>query len=129
MLYHLLTHLTGYVSGFNLFRYITFRTAAATITAILISLLLGSFFIRLLNRFQIREKIRDEGPQTHLKKEGTPTMGGLIILAAIVIPTLLWADMTNYFILMIMMVTLWLGLIGFPRSCVSPRNYEALPCR
>lgn len=113
MFYYLFTHFTGYVSGFNLFRYITFRTAAATITAILISLLLGSFFIKLLKKYQIKEKIRDDGPGSHLSKEGTPTMGGLIVLSAIIIPTLLWADLTNYFILMILFVTTWLGLIGF----------------
>lgn len=113
MLYHLFTQLVGYISGFNLFRYITFRTAAATITAILISLLLGSFFIRLLKKYQIKETIRLDGPKSHLEKEGTPTMGGLIILCAIVIPTLLWADLTNYFVLMVLMTTVWLGLIGF----------------
>jgi phospho-N-acetylmuramoyl-pentapeptide-transferase len=113
MFYHLLTNLVKYVSGFNIFRYITFRTAAATITAILLSLLLGDFFIRLLKKHQIKEKIRAEGPQSHKTKEGTPTMGGLIVLAAIIIPTLLWADLTNYFVLMILLVTFWLGLIGF----------------
>ncbi len=113
MLYHLFTQLTQYVSGFNLFRYITFRTAAATITAIIISLLLGSFFIRVLKKYQIQEKIRKEGPQSHLAKEGTPTMGGIIVLTAIIIPTLLWADLTNYFILMVLLVTVWLGSIGF----------------
>jgi len=113
MLYHLFTQLTGYVSGFNLFRYITFRTAAATITAILISLFLGKFFIRILQRHQIKEKIREEGPESHQAKAGTPTMGGLIILIAIILPTVLWADLTNYFILMILLVTFWLGLIGY----------------
>jgi len=113
MLYHLFIHLTDYISGFNLFRYITFRTAAATITAILISLLMGSLFIRILKKYQIKEKIRQEGPESHLSKEGTPTMGGTIILIAIIIPTALWADITNYFILMVLLVTLWLGLIGF----------------
>ena len=113
MLYHLFTQLTGYVSGFNLFRYITFRTAAATITAILISLFLGSFFIRILQRHQIKEKIRAEGPQSHQVKAGTPTMGGLIILISIIIPTVLWADLTNYFVLMILLVTFWLGLLGY----------------
>jgi len=113
MFYHLFTQLIDYVSGFNLFRYITFRTAAATITAIIISLLLGPLFIRLLRRFQIKEKIRQEGPQSHQAKEGTPTMGGVIVLAAIVIPILLWADLTNYYILMLLMVTVWLGTIGF----------------
>lgn len=113
MFYHLFTYLVKYVSAFNLFRYITFRTAGATITAILISLLLGSFFIRLLKRYQIKENIRTEGPQSHQAKEGTPTMGGLIILSAMIIPTLLWADLTNYFVLMVLMVTFGLGLIGF----------------
>jgi len=113
MLYHLFTQLTGYVSGFNLFRYITFRTAAATITAILISLFLGKFFIRILQKHQIKEKIREEGPESHQAKAGTPSMGGLIILIAIILPTVLWADLTNYFILMILLVTFWLGLIGY----------------
>jgi phospho-N-acetylmuramoyl-pentapeptide-transferase len=113
MFYHLFTHLIDYVSGFNLFRYITFRTAAATITAILISIILGPIFIKFLKKYQIKEKIRTEGPQSHLFKEGTPTMGGIIVLSAIVVPTLLWADLTNYFILMILMVTVWLGAIGF----------------
>jgi len=113
MLYHLFTQLTNYISGFNLFRYITFRTAAATITAILISLLLGSLFIKLLQRYQIKEKIREEGPDSHQEKAGTPTMGGLIILAAMIIPTLLWADLTNYFILMALFITIGLGIIGF----------------
>ncbi len=113
MLYYLFTHLVDYISGFNLFRYITFRAAAATITAIIISILLGPFFIRLLRRFQIGEKIRTEGPETHQKKAGTPTMGGVIVLVSIIIPTLLWADLTNYFILMLLMVTVWLGIIGF----------------
>ncbi len=113
MFYHLFTHLVPYVSGFNLFRYITFRAAFATITAILISLFLGPYFIRLLKKYQVKEKIRAEGPKSHLVKAGTPTMGGLIILFAILIPTLLWADLTNYFILMVLLVTMWLGLIGF----------------
>jgi len=113
MFYHLLTSLIGYVSGFNLFRYITFRIAAATITAILISLFVGPFIIRILKKLQIGEQIRAEGPQSHRAKEGTPTMGGLIVLPAIIIPTILWADITNYYILMVLLVTFWLGLIGF----------------
>ncbi|SYZ72773.1 phospho-N-acetylmuramoyl-pentapeptide transferase [Candidatus Zixiibacteriota bacterium] len=113
MLYHIFANLVGYISGFNIFRYITFRTAGATITAILISLFLGPYFIRLLKKYQIKEEIRAEGPQSHLSKKGTPTMGGLIILAGIIIPVVLWADLTNYFILMLLLVTFWLGLIGF----------------
>ena len=113
MLYHLLYPLTQYVSGLNLFRYITFRTAGATATAILICLILGPLFIRLLKKYQVAERIREEGPQSHKKKEGTPTMGGLIVLSGIVIPTLLWANLTNFYIQMILVVTVWLGAIGF----------------
>ena len=113
MLYHLLYPLTKYIGGLNLFRYITFRAAGATVTAIFICLILGPFFIRLLKKYQISEKIRQEGPESHQKKAGTPTMGGLIILCGIVIPTLLWADLTNFNILMVLLVTVWLGLIGY----------------
>ena len=113
MFYHLFYPLTKYVSGFNLFQYITFRTAAATVTAIIISLILGPFFIRLLKKYQVAEKIREEGPSSHQQKAGTPTMGGLIVLAGIIIPTLLWANLTNFYILMILLVTVWMGLIGF----------------
>ncbi len=113
MLYHLLYPLTKYVSGFNLFKYITFRTAGATVTAIIICLILGPFFIRLLKKYQVKEKIRQEGPASHQKKAGTPTMGGLIILAGIIIPTLLWADLTNFYVMLLLLTTLWLGLIGY----------------
>lgn len=113
MLYHLLYPLTEYISGFNIFKYITFRTAYATITAMLISFIFGKIFIQYLKRKQVKEKIRDDGPKTHLTKEGTPTMGGLLILIAILVPTLLWADLTNVYILLILMVTVWMGLLGF----------------
>jgi len=113
MLYHLLYPLTKYVSGFNLFRYITFRTAGATVTAIFICLILGPMFIRLLRKYQVSEKIREEGPVSHQAKAGTPTMGGLIILCGVVIPTLLWADLTNFSVLMVLLVTVWMGLIGY----------------
>jgi phospho-N-acetylmuramoyl-pentapeptide-transferase len=113
MLYHLLYPLSHHISYFNLFRYITFRSAGATITALIISLILGPWLIRLLRKNQVKEEIRIEGPQTHYAKAGTPTMGGLIILAAIVIPTLLWADLSNRFTIYILLVTLWLGAIGF----------------
>lgn len=113
MFYHLLYPLTEQVSGLNLFRYITFRTAGATATAIIICLLLGPFFLRLLKKYQVSESIREEGPQSHQKKAGTPTMGGLIVLAGIVIPVLLWADLSNYFVQVVLLVTIWLGVIGF----------------
>jgi phospho-N-acetylmuramoyl-pentapeptide-transferase len=113
MLYHLLVPLTEYISGLNLFRYITFRTTGATVTAIIISLFLGPFFIRLLKKYQVAEKIREDGPATHKGKEGTPTMGGLIILLGIVIPTLLWAPLNNFYIISVLCVTIGLGLLGF----------------
>lgn len=113
MLYYFLYPLANEISGLNLFRYITFRTAGATVTAIIICLLLGPLFIRMLKNKQIKEKIRTEGPQSHLKKEGTPTMGGLIIIAGIVVPTLLWADLSNFYIMMALLVTMWMGLIGY----------------
>jgi phospho-N-acetylmuramoyl-pentapeptide-transferase len=113
MLYHLLFPLRDSFILFNLFRYITFRTAAATLTALLISLILGPPIIRMLRARQVCEKIRAEGPDTHKVKEGTPTMGGLIILFAVVIPTILWGDLTNAYIRLILLVTVWMGLIGF----------------
>ncbi len=113
MLYELLYPLTSEFSGFNVFRYITFRSAGAMVTAIFICLILGPFFIRLLNKFQVRERVRAEGPSGHKQKEGTPTMGGLIILSGIIIPTLLWGNLSNYFVLLVLGITLFLGLIGF----------------
>jgi phospho-N-acetylmuramoyl-pentapeptide-transferase len=113
MLYHLLHPLSDVSILFNLFRYITFRTACATLTALLISLILGPFIIRRLRSSQVCERIRQEGPSTHKVKEGTPTMGGLIILFAVVVPTLLWADLTNAYTRLILLVTVWMGLIGF----------------
>jgi phospho-N-acetylmuramoyl-pentapeptide-transferase len=113
MLYELLYPLTSEFSPFNIFRYITFRSAGAMVTAIFICLILGPFFLRLLNKFQVRERVRTDGPAAHLQKEGTPTMGGLIILSGIVIPTLLWGNLSNYFVLLVLGVTIFLGLIGF----------------
>jgi phospho-N-acetylmuramoyl-pentapeptide-transferase len=113
MLYHLLLPLSENFILFNLFRYITFRTAGATVTALLISLILGPMVIRKLRDRQVAEKIRDDGPASHKVKEGTPTMGGIIILFSVAIPTLLWADLTNPYTQLILLVTVWMGLIGF----------------
>lgn len=113
MLHHFLYPLSEYVSGLNVFRYITFRTAGATVTAMFICFILGPYFIQMLKKRQVSEKIRAEGPKTHHKKAGTPTMGGLIILGGIVIPTLLWADLSNYAVLLVLGVTVWLGVLGF----------------
>jgi phospho-N-acetylmuramoyl-pentapeptide-transferase len=113
MLYELLYPLTSEFSPFNIFRYITFRSAGAMVTAIFICLILGPLFLRLLNKFQVRERVRAEGPSGHQQKEGTPTMGGLIILSGIVFPTLIWGNLSNYFVLLVLGVTIFLGVIGF----------------
>src|SRR3990172_3402637 len=113
MFYYILYPLRDYLSGLNLFRYITFRSAWAAITALIISLFVGPYIIKKLRQYQIGEEIRSDGPQTHLKKAGTPTMGGLIILASVIIPTLLWARIENIYILLITFATLWMGIVGF----------------
>ncbi len=97
----------------NVTRYITFRTAAASLTALAISLLLGPWMIRKLRDFQIGQVIRQEGPESHRAKAGTPTMGGLLILSSAVIPTLLWADLKNAYIWIAVLATLGFGAVGF----------------
>jgi phospho-N-acetylmuramoyl-pentapeptide-transferase len=113
MLYYLLFELRDYVSGFNVFRYITFRTAWAALTALLISFVLGPWLIERMKAIKLGQYIREEGPQGHQKKAGTPTMGGILINFAILIPTLLWADITNPYIWIILFVTASYGAIGF----------------
>jgi phospho-N-acetylmuramoyl-pentapeptide-transferase len=113
MLYHLLPPLHDYFAILNVTRYITFRTAAASLTALLISLLFGSSMIRKLREFQIGQVIRLEGPASHRAKAGTPTMGGLLILTAAIVPTLLWADLTSPYIWVAVIATLLFGAIGF----------------
>ncbi|MFO7840859.1 MAG: phospho-N-acetylmuramoyl-pentapeptide-transferase [Fidelibacterota bacterium] len=113
MLYELLYPLREYISGLNIMGYISFRSAAAAITALLISFFLGPPIIRALRRNHIGETIRIEGPESHQVKAGTPTMGGLIIHLAVFIPTILWADLSNRYVLLMMFVTLWMGVIGF----------------
>ena len=113
MLYHLLDALVPHLKVLNVFRYITFRAALATLTALLIALALGPGLIRRLREFQIGQQIRPEGPRTHQTKQGTPTMGGLLIVIAVVLPSLLWADLTNPFVWMVLASTLLYGVIGF----------------
>ena len=112
MLYYL-HHLSGYLPILNVTRYITFRTAAASLTALAIGLFIGPITIRKLREFQIGQVIRQEGPATHRKKAGTPTMGGLLILGSALIPTLLWADLTNKFMWVAVLGTAAFGAIGF----------------
>ncbi len=113
MLYHLLYPLHTTISVFNVFRYITFRTIYASLTAFLICFFLGPWVIRKLSYMQIGQYVRDDGPQTHLKKAGTPTMGGTLIIFSITVSTLLWANLTNYFVWIVLFVTLGFGGIGF----------------
>jgi phospho-N-acetylmuramoyl-pentapeptide-transferase len=113
MLYHLLYPFHSQLSLLNVTRYITFRTAAASLTALALSLALGPWLIRRLRAFQIGQVIRQEGPTTHRVKAGTPTMGGLLILAASIVPTLLWADLTNVYIWIAVLTTALYGGIGF----------------
>jgi len=113
MLYHLLLSYYPEISILNVTRYITFRTAAASMTALAISLILGPWLIRRLRAFQIGQVIRQEGPQSHRAKAGTPTMGGLLILSAALVPTLLWADLTNVYIWIAVGSTASFGAIGF----------------
>ena len=113
MLYHLLYPLHTEYSVLYVFRYITFRTIYATITALMISFMLGPWLIATLQRLQIGQTIRKVGPESHFVKEGTPTMGGALILFAIIVPTLLWADLTNLYIWVTLFVTTGYGLVGF----------------
>jgi len=113
MFYHFLLPFAHDFIIFNLLRYITFRTAAAMVTAIIICLIFGGHFVGVLRKYQIKEKIRADGPQSHLSKEGTPTMGGLIVILGIVAPTILWADVTNFYVIVALIVSLWLGALGF----------------
>jgi len=113
MLYHLLFPLHVDYSFFNVFRYITFRTIYAAITALLLCFVLGPWLIRELGAHQIGQTIRRDGPERHLAKEGTPTMGGLLIVLATVIPTLLWANLGNTYIWIAVFVTVGFGTIGF----------------
>jgi len=113
MFYHLSQMLADSVSFFNLFRYITFRTIYASLTALLICLLFGPMFIRKLRDFQVGQPIREDGPTSHFQKAGTPTMGGVLIIFSVVISTLLWADLANLYIFMVLLVTISYAAIGF----------------
>jgi len=113
VLYHFLYALESELGFFNVFRYITFRAALAAVTAILLSFLVGPWMIRRLQELQVGQEIRDEGPESHHEKRGTPTMGGLLIITAIVVPTLLWADLSSGYTWAIVAATLAFGAIGF----------------
>jgi phospho-N-acetylmuramoyl-pentapeptide-transferase len=113
MIYHLLYPLHTTFSSFNVFRYITFRAIYAAITALVICFVLGPWMIRKLKAMKIGQTIREDGPNSHFSKEGTPTMGGLLVIFAAILSTFLWSNLTVDYVWMIMMVTVGFGLIGF----------------
>jgi phospho-N-acetylmuramoyl-pentapeptide-transferase len=113
MLYWLLYNLRGELSALNVTRYITFRTAVAALTALFLVLLLGPWMIERLRRLQVGQYIREEGPKGHHEKAGTPTMGGILVLAGILVPTLLWGDLTNRNVWILVLSTVAFGAIGF----------------
>ncbi|MBF0372511.1 MAG: phospho-N-acetylmuramoyl-pentapeptide-transferase [Alphaproteobacteria bacterium] len=133
MLYNLLFPLADQFSVFNLFKYLTFRTGGAVMTALLVSFLAGPGVIRWLRKKQKQgQPIRADGPESHLlTKKGTPTMGGFLILLALSVATLLWADLTNHYVWVVLMVTAGYGLIGFLDDFlkVTKRNSKGLPGR
>jgi len=126
MLYWLLYPLRDVIPAFNVFRYITFRVAAAIVTALVLSWLLGPWFIRQLRRLSVGQNIRDVGPQAHQVKAGTPTMGGLLILFATLVPTLLWMDLKNVYVWLVILVTAAFGGIGFADDYLKVRNRRNL---
>src|SRR4051812_49999545 len=115
MLFNLLTPLADEFGPFNLFRYLTFRTGGAVLTALIVSFLLGPWLIAMLKARQTAgQPIREDGPETHLlTKKGTPTMGGFLILAAMFISTVLWADITSGYVWAVLVVTVGFGLVDF----------------
>jgi len=131
VLYHLLYPLHTEFSALYVFKFITFRTIYAAITALVISFLLGPWLIDKLSKLQVGQSIRKVGPESHFKKEGTPTMGGMLILFAIVLPTLLWADLTNIYVWLTLLITVGYGVIGFVDDLlkVKLKNSDGLSAR
>ncbi len=119
------------VRAFNVFTYITLRSVLATMTALMISFVIGPRMIRKLTEYKIGQSVRDDGPQTHLIKAGTPTMGGALILVSIIITTLLWADLRNRFVWVVLLVTLGFGTVGWLDDYrkVVQRNPKGLSVR
>lgn len=131
MLLWLSGYLQQFIGGFSVFQYLTFRGILGVLTALAISLLMGPWVIRKLNQLQIGQSIRDDGPESHLSKSGTPTMGGTLILFAIVLSTLLWSDLSNRYVLVVLFVTLTFGLIGWVDDYrkVVEKNSKGLPAK
>lgn len=113
MLLYLTNYLAQFESGFNVFNYLTMRAILGALTALVLSFVLGPRMIRKLSVNQLGQPVRADGPETHLLKAGTPTMGGALIIAAISVSTLLWADLENLYVWVVLLVTLWFGVIGY----------------
>lgn len=122
MLLDLLLPLGDRIAPFNVIQYITFRCAGAALTGVLLSLLLGPSFIRAARRLSIGQTIREEGPERHRSKAGTPTMGGLLILTAVIVPTLLWSDLSNVYVWLAIGTTIGLGAVGFADDLLKVRR-------
>ena len=122
MLYWLLVQLHAVWGPLNVFRYITFRAALAILTALVLGIALGPALIRALRRNQIGQTIREEGPASHKAKAGTPTMGGILILAAVLVPILLWGDLTEPWVWVVILTTLLYGGIGFLDDLLKVRS-------
>ncbi len=129
MLYHLLYPLHNAFSFFNVFRYITFRTIYAILTALLISFVIGPWLIKKLKAFQMQQVVREDVPARHLVKNGTPTMGGSLIIASIAVPTLLWSDLTNPYIWIVLFTTLAFGVLGFFDDYKKIRDKDGIGIR
>ena len=131
MLLWLTEYIAKFVSGFNVFQYLTFRTTVSALTALAISLLVGPTMIRQLSHHQIGQVVRELGPKSHLTKAGTPTMGGALILVAIVVATLLWGDLGNRYIWIVLGVVVAFGAIGLVDDYlkISERNSRGLSAR
>jgi phospho-N-acetylmuramoyl-pentapeptide-transferase len=131
MLLWISEYLTAYASGFQVFQYLTFRGILGVLTALAISLLVGPFMIRRLNYHQIGQAVRDDGPESHLSKSGTPTMGGALILVAIAVSTLLWSDLTNPYVWLSLLVTAVFGAVGWVDDWrkVMQNDSRGLPAR
>jgi phospho-N-acetylmuramoyl-pentapeptide-transferase len=127
MLYWLLwLKLFHYISAFRLFQYATFRTAFASLTAMFLSILMGPWLIRKLRQFQIGQHIREDGPRSHMKKAGTPTMGGLLIVLSVIVSTLLWANLRNPYVWIAMFGMVGFGAVGFYDDLTKVRNMRNL---
>ncbi len=131
MFYHFILPLKEYVSFLRLFQYITFRSAYAALTALLFVLIFGKVLIHLLQRIKFREEIRELGPESHKAKAGTPTMGGIIILGAIIASTLLWGNFNSFYLILLLGATVLLGILGFVDDYIKTvkKKKDGLPAR